>query len=102
TQLAISVADRIPNLNVEPACRNAAAGDIGVKQDQKVCLDDEHAARDQLAKEWGQFSSADRGSCLRLTDTGGNPTYTELLTCLEMDRDAGKLPEDHTTTGMTR
>jgi hypothetical protein len=101
TQLAMFVADRIPNLDVQPACRNAAAGDIGIKQDMKVCLDDEHAARDQMAKEWGQFTGADRSSCLRLTDTGGNPTYTELLTCLEMDRDARKLPEDRATE-MTR
>jgi sRNA-binding protein len=66
--LAASVADTITNLNVQPACRNAATGDIGIKQDLQVCLDDERASRDQLAKEWSQFSSEDRSAA------SGSPT----------------------------
>jgi hypothetical protein len=99
-QLTMTVADQVPNLNVRPSCLAAANGDIGIKQDMKVCLDDESSARGQLVKEWSQFSPTDRSSCLRLTTTGGNPTYTEYLTCLEMDRDAKKLPED-TTVGLS-
>ena len=99
-QLTMTVADQVPLLDVGPSCRSAANGDIGIKQDMQVCLDDENSARDQVVKEWSQFSPADRSSCLRLTTTGGNPTYTEYLTCLEMDRDAKKLPKD-TTVGET-
>jgi hypothetical protein len=99
-QLTMTVADQVPHLDVGPSCRSAANGDIGIKQDMNVCLNDENSARDQLVKEWSQFSAADRSSCLRLTTTGGNPTYTEYLTCLEMDRDARKLPKD-TTVGET-
>jgi len=99
-QLTMTVADQVPQLDVGPSCRSAANGDIGIKQDMQVCLDDENSARDQVVKEWSQFSPADRSSCLRLTTTGGNPTYTEYLTCLEMDRDAKKLPKD-TTVGET-
>jgi hypothetical protein len=99
-QLTMTVADQVPHLDVGPSCRSAANGDIGIKQDMQVCLDDENSARDQVVKEWSQFSPADRSSCLRLTTTGGNPTYTEYLTCLEMDRDAKKLPKD-TTVGET-
>jgi hypothetical protein len=99
-QLTMTVADQVPHLDVGPSCRSAANGDIGIKQDMNVCLNDENSARDQLVKEWSQFSAADRSSCLRLTTTGGNPTYTEYLTCLEMDRDARKLPND-TTVGET-
>jgi hypothetical protein len=95
-QLTMTVADPVPNLNVRPSCQAAANGDIGIKQDMQVCLDDEKSARDQLVKEWNQFSPADRSSCLRLTTTGGNPTYTEYVTCLEMDRDAKKLPKEGT------
>jgi hypothetical protein len=94
--LTIAVADPIPTLNVEPSCRAAASGDLGIKQDMSICLDDEKGAREQLAKEWSGFASEDRSLCTRLSSTGGAPTYTELLVCLEMARDARKLPKDKT------
>jgi hypothetical protein len=94
--LTITVADPIPSFNVEPSCRAAASGSIGIKQDLSACLEDEKGAREQLAKEWSGFASEDRGLCTRLSKTGGSPTYTELLVCLEMARDARKLPKDGT------
>ena len=94
--LAIAVADPVPTFNVEPSCRQAAAGDIGIKQDLSVCLADEKGAREQLVKEWSGFTPADRGLCTRLSTTGSAPTYTELLVCLEMARDARRLPKDET------
>jgi len=94
--LTIAVADPVPTFNVEPSCRQAASGDIGIKQDLSVCLNDEQGARQQLVKEWGEFPSADRSLCTRLSRTGGTPTYTELLVCLELARDARKLPRDET------
>ena len=63
--LIVAVADPIPTLNVKPSCREAASGAIGIKQDLSVCLEDEKAAHDQIAKEWGQFSATDRTSCTR-------------------------------------
>jgi hypothetical protein len=93
-QLIIAVADPVPNLNVEPSCRAAASGFVGIKQDMSVCLDDEKGARDQLVKEWGQFVAEDKTRCTRMATTGGSPTYTELLVCLEMARDAKKLPKE--------
>jgi hypothetical protein len=92
--LTVAVADPVPTFNVEPSCRQAASGDIGIKQDLSVCLDDEKGAREQLVKEWGQFVPTDRGLCTRLSGTGGAPTYTELLVCLEMARDARKLSKE--------
>ena len=92
--LTIAVADPVPTFNVEPSCRQAASGDIGIKQDLSVCLDDEKGAREQLVKEWGEFGSQDRSLRTRLSSTGGSPTYTELLVCLQMARDARKLPKD--------
>ena len=100
--LTIAVADPVPTFNVEPSCRQAASGDIGIKQDLSVCLEDEKAARDQLAKEWSEFGPADRGLCTRLSGTGGTPTYTELLVCLEMARDARKLPKEDKILGVGR
>lgn len=100
-QLAMTVADPVPNLNVEPSCNAAASGSIGIQQDMSVCLADEKDARDALVKEWATFPPADRTSCTRLSTTGGTPTYTELLTCLELARDAHALHKEGTAaTGL--
>ena len=70
-----------------------------MQQDYESCQKSEQAARDLLVQQWTSFLAADRGSCYRLTTTGTPGTYTELLTCLEMKRDARKLPDDSATIG---
>ena len=86
--LLIAVADRVPDLNFEPICRDSGALDLAGKDDMQDCLKAEGAARDALGKQWGQFASADRTRCLRLATSNGSASYVEVLTCLEMDRDA--------------
>jgi hypothetical protein len=86
------VADRIPTFNVEPFCRAVASRATPVG-DASICVRKEMEARDQLAREWTQFAPADRSHCVQLSTIGGDPTYTELLTCLELQRDARKLRE---------
>jgi hypothetical protein len=96
----VLVADQVPKLNVTPSCRASADGILGVKQDIQACIQSENTARDQLAQQWSTFKLADRDSCTRLTTIGGTGgTYTELITCLEMKRDAAKLSKDNATTG---
>ena len=93
---AVLVADNVPTLNVTPSCRASADGILGVKQDIETCIRSENEARSQVAQQWSQFSTSDRTSCTSLTTMGGTGgTYTELLTCLEMKRDARKLPKDN-------
>src|SRR5262245_61360768 len=82
----------VPTINVDPSCKAAAAGYAGIAQEFDSCRKSEAAARDILVKEWNNFTAADRASCHRLTTTGTPGTYTELLTCLEMRRDARALP----------
>jgi hypothetical protein len=96
--LTIPVADSVPRFDVNPSCKASANGMIGVQQDLKVCLDDENSARDQLVKEWSQFAAEDKTRCTRVSTNGGSPTYTELLVCLQMARDAKKLPKEETST----
>ncbi len=88
----VAAADGVPAFNVEPFCRAVAmrAAPVG---DTDVCLRQEREARDQLVRQWTQFPFADRSYCERLTRTGSDPTYTELLTCLELQRDARNLRE---------
>ena len=60
------------------------------------------AARDRLAREWPSFAQGDKSHCLELSRLG-EPTYTELLTCLELAREARNLRErDRSTTGESR
>jgi hypothetical protein len=90
----------VPNINIGPSCRDAAkVSTAGMQQDYESCIKSEQAAREVLVKQWSSFLSADRGSCYRLTTTGTPGTYTELLTCLEMKRDARRLPDNATTVG---
>jgi hypothetical protein len=89
--LLIAVVDKVPDLNFQPICRESGPANLAGKDDIQTCLKDEGAARDALAKQWSQFESADRTRCIRLSTTNGSASYVEVLTCLEMDRDAKKL-----------
>jgi hypothetical protein len=96
-QLAIAV-QSVPNLDYAPSCRSAASGSLGIKQDLDNCLKTEQDARAEVSKQWNEFNGADRTTCVGLSTMGGQSTYTELLTCLELMRDARKLPKDVDTT----
>jgi hypothetical protein len=85
--------DGVPALDVGPSCSAAAMAQLTGTENMQACLADEQQARGQLVKTWTNFSIADRTTCLR-TVIGFEPTYTELLTCLEMASDARKLPEE--------
>jgi hypothetical protein len=85
--------DRVPELNVVPVCKGIAQQggvtfhDPAVPQEQRNCIESERAVREQLAKQWSSFSIDDRTHCISETTMGGESSYTELLTCLEMARD---------------
>jgi hypothetical protein len=94
SQLLIAVADDVPNIDVKRTCRNAAAvtGTL-TQQDIDSCVADEQGARDQLVKEWAQFSGVSKTRCVRAS-AEYLPSYVEVLTCLSMARDAKGLPEE--------
>ena len=79
----------VPEFNVKSSCRTGI--EQGVRKDVQKCLDSEQNARDLLVKQWNEFSQADRTLCTQASSIGGSPTYTELITCLEMRRDAKAL-----------
>ena len=96
-QLVVAAADNVPTLNVKPSCQQAANGSLGLTQEFDACMQSENSAREQIAQQWKDFSPADRDGCVRLTTIGTGGSYTELLTCLEMRREARKLPDDTST-----
>jgi hypothetical protein len=89
--LLIAVVDQVPDLNFEPLCRNGASQGLGGRDDREVCMQDEKAARGQLAKVWNGFAPADRARCIRMSTMDRTASYIEVLTCLEMDLAAKKL-----------
>ncbi len=83
------VADKIPQLNYQPSCRNAMQADVtSGPRNENACLQDEKTAKAKLRDEWGQFSADQKAHCLRLQNAGGMPSYVELLTCAEMGKAA--------------
>ena len=82
----------VPAFDVYPSCRAAALAELTTADAMQGCMADEQDAHNQLVKRWPKFNAADRASCLG-TMLDFEPTYTELLTCLEMASDTRKLPE---------
>jgi hypothetical protein len=60
-------------------------------RDGNACLADETAARDTLKQNWANYSATDKFQCVGMTETGGPESYVELLSCLEVMRDARNL-----------
>jgi hypothetical protein len=88
SQLIVTVADDVPNFNIERGCKvdSASAYDpnAGLNATIKRCADDEQAAKDQLQTQWAHFAPSDKKMCMGLTaDDSLNPSYVELLTCLQ-------------------
>ena len=90
--------DDIPTLDVNPVCRGIAMqGELeaGLQQTSfQQCVQSEQAVREEVKKEWSTFSTADKTHCVALAKTGGESSYTELITCMEMARDVRKLHEN--------
>jgi hypothetical protein len=78
-----AVAAGVPAFNSEASCH--LTDSLAVDQNVDICLAAESSARDQLAHKWTEFPSGDRSHCIRYSSTGGGGTYTDLLTCLEME-----------------
>jgi hypothetical protein len=104
-QLMLPVADGVPDLNVEQVCDGIARQggvtfrDPSVAKEKKNCVDSEQVVRAELAKQWSTFAPADKTSCVNESRMGGESSYTELLTCLEMARDVRNMHTDGESRG---
>jgi hypothetical protein len=104
SQLIIAVADNVPEFNIERECRvdSASAFDpnAGLKATIKRCVDDEQQAKNQLQAHWPEFPNSDRTMCIQMAvgdksdQSSDPPSYVELLTCLEDQQLARKLPKE--------
>jgi hypothetical protein len=79
-----AIADSVPSWDLTQSCR--AAGSVAYSQTPSErmtrCLASEQRTREEITKNWSTFPAADRIGCVKSLTF--SPTYTELLTCLEM------------------
>jgi hypothetical protein len=89
----------VPKFDTQPSCRAAAAIAVMVGRTSENCMQDEGNARSQLEKSWADYSASDKAHCMSLSRSGGAPSYVELLSCVEMSRDAHRFARDRTQQG---
>jgi hypothetical protein len=100
SQLVVTVADDVPKFDIARGCKtdSTSAFDLnaGMNETIKRCVSDEQQAKEQLQTQWSGFNSSDRTMCTRSTtnDISTPPSYVELLTCLQDQQLARKLPKN--------
>jgi hypothetical protein len=104
SQLVIAIADNLPQFNIERGCKvdssSAFDPNAGMSATIKRCVDDEQHAKDQLQTQWPGFANSDRAMCtgetvgLKGDENSTPPSYVELLTCLQDQQLARKLPKE--------
>jgi hypothetical protein len=57
-------------------------------RNKEACLADETAAQDTMKQNWSKYSADDKTMCVGMENAGGPASYVELLSCLEIMRDA--------------
>lgn len=86
----------VPDLNVDPVCHGIAqqaaapsekgGPDLAFSQ----CVQSEQAMRQKLVNEWSTFLPTEKSNCIG-EQMGGMASYTDLVSCLEMAKDARQL-----------
>lgn len=90
-------AEDLPHLNLDPICHGIAAhasapGEAGGPDlSFTQCVDQELRVRSDLLKDWATFSLGSQRQCIGEASDGGLASYTDLLTCLQIARDAERM-----------
>jgi hypothetical protein len=80
-----------PVLRVGPSCEAAGRGAVVLGRNKEACLADEDAALSTLRQNWAKYAANDKTLCIGMESTGGPASYVELLSCLEVNRDAREI-----------
>src|SRR5438045_8719697 len=93
-QPIVALADDVPTFDVRVTCGAEARADPSAGA-VASCMADEQRARETLVRQWTQFAPESRTSCVQ-TEAGipGVRSYVELLTCLQLAKDAKRLQEE--------
>ena len=84
----------VPRFDYQHTCRDTPPVAMDKKATYDQCLADEKQARDQLGRTWSKAPPRAREQCATLTQLGGQSSYVELITCLEMESPASMSPQD--------
>jgi hypothetical protein len=90
----VLAADSLPKFDVERTCRPASAAAVLPGRDASACQRDEQDARNKLEQDWSQYSTTQRNHCKGFVALDRAPSYVELLTCLEISKQANDLPTE--------
>jgi hypothetical protein len=104
SQLATSVAERVPELNVEKLCKQRSAQDKIMRQPESQsvadCVREEADAKQELIKIWEKTDRSIRARCENEATVLGTRSYLDFLACLQMADDmksAGKATNQNPT-----
>jgi hypothetical protein len=75
-------ADELPAFDTARNCNAETAG-AAIEGDAS-CTRDETEAKNQLTRRWSSYGAPQKKECVGESTTGGEKSYVELLTCLEM------------------
>lgn len=102
SQSPVHAANDVPQFDVKPSCNAATQAADGLNQagdnlrpgdrNSASCVNDEMNAKAKLGNDWTQYSVSQRRRCTSLATLGGLPSYVELLTCLELAKEAANIP----------
>jgi hypothetical protein len=90
----VATAQELPRFDISRTCRAevTSAGDMIAAS---PCANDEQRSHDELAKQWSQLPTEIKKTCVSTaTESGGIESYVELLTCIQIVKDASKLPNE--------
>jgi hypothetical protein len=74
-----------PNFDIQRNCREEAADTGNIAQTKDECVRAEGLAKNQLEQRWSTLKpSEETRQCLEESSIGGDQSYVELQTCLDM------------------
>jgi hypothetical protein len=76
--------DQMPTFNIHRNCSSEAAEGVDIQSTMTECVQDEVNAKKQLDQEWSKWGSNLKRECVEESAMGGDQSYVELITCLEM------------------
>lgn len=91
---AVHAETAVPRLAIARTCRGIARHAAGPGErggpdlSYRRCIRSELRIRRRLARRWAIYTAAEKADCVKETKVLGLPSYTDLATCLEMERAA--------------
>jgi hypothetical protein len=76
--------DQVPTFDIKRNCSSEAATGFDIQPTMELCVRDEAEAKKQLEQEWSKLGSSLKRECVEESAMGGDQSYVELITCLEM------------------